>query len=106
MRITQIQLPNAVRSGAHFAALSGYPSNNVIQTEVQSVAASLPITVTSSYSPSPCSACLGIQLPTLTVNGAYTYTGITPVGALPQFFGGTIGSTVALTSSSTLNNEC
>jgi len=86
--LTQIQLQNAVRAGARFAALSGCPSDSAIQSEVQSVAANLPIAITSSYSPSPCSACLGIQVPTLTVNGAYTYTGITPVGASFQCFGG------------------
>jgi len=59
--LTQIQLQNAVRSGARFAALSGCPSNSAIQAEVQSVAASLPVTVTSSYSPSPCSAGLEVR---------------------------------------------
>ena len=69
-------------------------------------AANLPMTITSSYSPSPCSSCLGIQLPTLTVTGNYTHTAITPACGLFRLFGGTFGNTLALSSSSTPNNEC
>jgi Flp pilus assembly protein TadG len=104
--LTQVQLQNAVRQGARYAALSGCPTNSAIQSVVQSAAASLPITVSSSFSPSPCASCLGVQIPTLTVTGTYTYQALTPVGAFFKFFGSTFSNSLSLSSTSTMNNEC
>jgi Flp pilus assembly protein TadG len=104
--LNQIEVQNGVREGARYAALSGCPTDAAIQSKVRTVANNLPITITSSYTPSPCTSCLGVQVPTVTIAGAYTYSAITPVGALFGFFGGTFSNSIGLTSRSTLNNEC
>jgi Flp pilus assembly protein TadG len=105
---TQIQIQNAMREGARFAALggpanyhgtgvggggtTGCPSQADIQTVVRGAAAGLPITVSApTYNPSPCGACTQLtSLPELTVSGSYTYTPITPIGAFFTWFGGSL----------------
>jgi Flp pilus assembly protein TadG len=105
---TQEQIQNAVREGSRYAALSSCgATSSSIQQEVQDAANGLGISVSTSYSPSGCSSCDGVQvgIPTVTVTGTYTYAPITPIGALFTLNGGT-WSLPTLTSYSTLNNEC
>jgi len=120
---TQIQLQNAVREGARFTAIggpanyhgtsvtgggsTGCPSQSDIQTVVRGTAAGLPITVSApTYNPSPCGACTQLtSLPELTISGYYNYTPITPVGTLFRWFGGALGSSIHLSSQSTLYYE-
>jgi len=106
--MTQQQIQTAVREGARWASLSSCPTDAAIQTKVQTAAVGLPITISSSYSPSPCSNCptVAAGLPTLTINGSYTYAPITPIGAVFHLFGSTFSNSLSLTSSSTLANEC
>jgi hypothetical protein len=119
----QIQLQNAVREGARFTAIggpanylgtgvagggsTGCPSTADIQTVVRSVSAGLAINVSApTYNPSPCGACTQLtSLPELTVSGTYTYTPITPAGSLFAFFKSSLGSSISLSSQSTLYYE-
>jgi Flp pilus assembly protein TadG len=105
---TQEQIQNAVREGSRYAALSSCgATSSKIQQEVHDAANGMNISVSTSYSPSGCSSCDGVQvgIPTVTVMGSYTYTPITPIGALFTLNGG-VWSLPTLTSYSTLNNEC
>jgi Flp pilus assembly protein TadG len=108
MLMTQEQLQNAVREGSRYAALSSCSATNSnIQQEVQDAANGLNISVSTTYNPSSCSACDGVQvgIPTVKVSGTYTYAPITPIGALFTLNGGA-WSSPTLSSYSTLNNEC
>ena len=109
---TQIQIQNAMREGARFAAIggpanyhgtgvtgggsTGCPSQADIQTVIRSAAAGLQVNVSApTYNPSPCGACTSLtNLPELTVSGSYSYTPITPIGSLAALFGGS--STITL----------
>lgn len=104
--LTQLQIQNAVRDGARYAALHGCPSDSQIQTQVQNATSNLNVAVSSSYSPSPCTACSGATNPNVTISGTYTYSAITPAGAFFSWFGGTFNSAIKLSSSSTMLNEC
>lgn len=107
--LTQIQLQNAVREGARYAALNGCTATDSgIQSKVRGYTNGLAISTSSSYNPSPCAQCATVAagIPEVTVTGTYAYNAITPVGSLFKYFKGSFNNTVALSSTSTLNNEC
>ena len=116
----QIELQNAVREGAHYMSINASSDASLqsdVQTTVQNAASDLAGVSVSICYPTPgtttcgaTSAC-GPANPApaeVRVTAKYTYSAITPIGALLQKFGGSFGSgnAIALTASSTLDNQC
>lgn len=106
---TQLQLQNAVHDAVHYAALGGAsgggcPSNYDIQSYVQQKSG-LNLSISSTYNPTPCTACSGASYPEISISGKDVYTAITPVGAFFRWFGGSFNDTMTLTSSASMLNE-
>lgn len=112
--LTQLQIQNAVREAARYAALGGCNSTSAqIQSKARTVSNNLAISTTVTYynpypTASACSNCanVGAGSPEVAVAGTYTYNAITPVGGFFRLFGGTFNNALTLTSTSTMNNEC
>jgi Flp pilus assembly protein TadG len=116
----QVELQNAVREGSHFMAINDSTDTNLtsdVQAKVQARAADLSsISVTSCYpttgsgscsSTSPCSSSVIVAPPLeVQVSATYAYTPITPFGYFLQKFGGSLGSSISLSASSTAYDEC
>ena len=99
----QIELQNAVRDGARYAALNGCPSSSSVLQQIQRTASDLSTTTLTDYDQSACTTnCQTLPTSEVTVTGNYTYTPITPIGSLISSFPNVFN----LYSSSEVHNEC
>ena len=100
---TQIELQNAVRDGARYAALNSCPTSSSVLAAVQNTAADLTSITLADYSQSTCTTnCQTLPTSEVTVTGNYTYTPITPIGSFISAFPNPFN----LSSSSQVHSEC
>jgi Flp pilus assembly protein TadG len=110
----QLELQNAVRDGARYAAdihgtSTSCPSGSSVLSQIQSTASDLRSITLSDYSQSTCTGnCQSETSSDVKVTGNYTYTPVTPVGSLLAEIGqsGAFPSLFSLTSTAQLHNEC